>query len=80
MPANVWRVVVPGQSKMLAQTRAGVPMDAGPAMLAEARSTHNHYPTIPVLFPMLSQHFPSGHGHPMGWRVLLLMAGFGVAP
>jgi len=79
MAANVWRVIVPGQSKMLAQTRAGVPVDTGPGLLAKARSTHNHYLTLPVLFMMLSQHFPSGYGHPLGWVVLLLMAGFGVA-
>jgi uncharacterized membrane protein len=48
-------------------------------MLAKARSTHNHYLTLPVLFLMLSQHFPSGYGHPLGWLVLLLIAGFGVA-
>jgi len=79
MAANVWRVIVPGQSKMLAQTRAGVPVDTAPGLLAKARSTHNHYLTLPVLFLMLSQHFPSGYGHPLGWLVLLLIAGFGVA-
>jgi uncharacterized membrane protein len=79
MAANVWRVIVPGQAKMLAQTRAGVPVDTGPGKLAKARSTHNHYLTLPVLFMMLSQHFPSGYGHPLGWLVLLLMSTFGVA-
>ena len=79
MAANVWRVIVPGQAKMLAQTRAGVPVDTAPGKLAKARSTHNHYLTLPVLFMMLSQHFPSGYGHPLGWLVLLLMCAFGVA-
>jgi uncharacterized membrane protein len=79
MAANVWRVIVPGQAKMLAQTRAGEPVDAAPGRLAKTRSTHNHYLTLPVLFMMLSQHFPSGYGHPLGWLVLLLISAFGVA-
>jgi uncharacterized membrane protein len=79
MAANVWRVIVPGQAKMLAQTRAGVPVDTAPGRLAKTRSTHNHYLTLPVLFMMLSQHFPSGYGHPLGWLVLLLVSAFGVA-
>jgi uncharacterized membrane protein len=78
MAANVWRVIVPGQAKMLAQTRAGVPVDTAPGRLAKARSTHNHYLTLPVLFMMLSQHFPSGYGHPLGWLVLLLVSTAGV--
>jgi uncharacterized membrane protein len=79
MAANVWRVIIPGQAKMLAQTRAGVPVDTAPGRLAKARSTHNHYLTLPVLFMMLSQHFPSGYGHPLGWLVLLLISAAGVA-
>ena len=79
MTANVAHVIIPGQRKMLAQTRAGVPVDTAPGKLAKARSTHNHYLTLPVLFMMLSQHFPSGYGHPLGWLVLLLMSVAGVA-
>jgi uncharacterized membrane protein len=79
MAANVWRVIIPGQARMLAQTRAGEPVDTAPGVLAKARSTHNHYLTFPVLFLMLSQHFPAGYGHPLGWLVLLLVCGAGVA-
>jgi uncharacterized membrane protein len=79
MAANVWRVIIPGQARMLAQTRAGEPVDTAPGVLAKARSTHNHYLTFPVLFLMLSPHFPAGYGHPLGWLVLLLVCGGGVA-
>lgn len=79
MTANVAHVIIPGQRRMLAQTRAGQPVDTRPGTLAKARSTHNHYLTLPVLFLMLSQHFPSGYGHPQAWLVLLLVAGAGVA-
>jgi uncharacterized membrane protein len=78
MTANVFRVIIPGQARMLAQTRAGVPVDTGPGKLAKYRSTHNHYLTLPVLFMMLSQHFPSGYGHPLSWLVLLLVTTVGV--
>ncbi len=79
MVSNVAHVIVPGQRRMLAQTRAGEPVDTGPGMLAKVRSTHNHYLTLPVLFMMLSQHFPSGYGHPWSWLVLVLVTVFGVA-
>ncbi len=79
MVSNVAHVIIPGQRKMLAQTRAGEPVDTAPGVLAKRRSTHNHYLTLPVLFMMLSQHFPSGYGHPLGWLVLLLISGAGVA-
>jgi len=79
MAANVWRVIIPGQARMLAQTRAGEPVDTAPGVLAKARSTHNHYLTLPVLFMMLSQHFPAGYGHPLGWLVLVLVSGASVA-
>lgn len=78
MVANVAHVIVPGQRRMLAQTRAGEPVDTAPGKLAKLRSTHNHYLTLPVLFMMLSQHFPTGYGHPLGWLVLALVTVVGV--
>jgi uncharacterized membrane protein len=78
MVSNVAHVIVPGQRRMLAQTRAGEPVDTGPGKLAKYRSTHNHYLTLPVLFMMLSQHFPSGYGHPLSWLVLVLVCVIGV--
>ena len=78
MVSNVAHVIVPGQRKMIAQTLAGVPVDTGPGKLAKYRSTHNHYLTLPVLFMMLSQHFPSGYGHPLSWLVLVLISTFGI--
>jgi len=73
MAANVWRVIVPAQHAMLAATRAGRPVDVSPGMRAKARSTHNHFLTFPVLFAMLSPHFPSTYGHPLNWLVLILI-------
>lgn len=78
MAANVLTVIVPGQRAMLAQTKAGLPVDTSHGVRAKVRSTHNHYLTLPVLFMMLSTHFPSGYGHPQSWLVLLLMTTFGI--
>jgi uncharacterized membrane protein len=73
MAANVWRIIIPAQTRMLASTRAGTPVDVSLGERAKLRSTHNHYLTLPVLFTMLSNHFPSTYGHPLNWLVLVLM-------
>jgi uncharacterized membrane protein len=64
---------------MLAATKAGRPADPSPGVRAKSRSIHNHYLTLPVLFLMLSPHFPSTYGHPLNWVVLLLVSTFGAA-
>jgi uncharacterized membrane protein len=79
MVANVWRVIIPGQAKMLAATRAGQEVDIRHGQRAKTRSTHNHYLTLPVLFTMLSQHYPATYGHPLNWVILALLVLFGAA-
>lgn len=79
MAANVWRVIVPGQNRMLAATRAGTPVDVSHGVKAKTRSTHNHYLTLPVLFTMLSNHVPSTYGHSLNWLLLVLIMVFGAA-
>ena len=78
MAANVWRRIIPGQDQMIAATRAGREVDTTPGVRAKQRSIHNHYITLPVLFTMLSVHFPSTYGHPQNAIVLLLVMVFGV--
>jgi uncharacterized membrane protein len=80
MTANVFFVIIPGQTKMVAATREGRPVDTSHGVRAKERSTHNHYLTLPVLFTMLSNHFPSLYGNAHSWAVLTLMfvAGAGV--
>jgi uncharacterized membrane protein len=51
------------------------PVERGKA--GALRSLHNNYFTLPVLFVMISGHFPSTWGHPLGWLVLLGIAGAG---
>lgn len=73
MVANVAHVIIPGQRRMLADTRAGRPVDPAPGLRAKTRSMHNHYLTLPVLFTMLSNHYPAAWGHPLNWLVLALL-------
>ena len=79
MAANVWRVIIPAQTTMVAATRAGRAADATLGERAKLRSTHNHYMSLPVLFTMLSNHFPATYGSPLNWLVLVLLVLVGAA-
>ena len=79
MVANVKGVIIPAQNAMLEATRAGRPVDESLGARAKIRSTHNHYLTLPVLFTMLSGHFPATYGHPQAWLVLALLMVVGAA-
>ena len=78
MTANVFFVIIPGQGRMLAATREGRAPDPAHGARAKARSTHNHYLTLPVLLTMLSNHFPALYGGPSAWAVLVLLFVFGM--
>src|SRR6185369_17481024 len=77
--SNVFFRIIPAQKHMLAATAEGRPVDTSYGARAKQRSTHNHYMTLPVLFTMLSNHFPGLYGHPRAWIVLglLFLAGAG---
>ena len=79
MAGNVFLRIIPAQKYMLAQTHAGEPVDTTLGLRAKQRSTHNHSLTLPVLFTMLSNHFPATWGHAHNAVVLLLLMGFGAA-
>jgi uncharacterized membrane protein len=78
MVANVFFIIIPGQKKMLAQIRAGEVPDPRPGKLGKIRSVHNTYFTLPVLFIMISNHFPMTYGSPYGWLVLAAISAAGV--
>jgi uncharacterized membrane protein/cytochrome c551/c552 len=79
MASNVFFRIIPAQKHMLAATREGRPVDTSYGARAKTRSTHNHYLTLPVLFTMLSNHFPTLYGHEQPWAILglLFVAGAG---
>ncbi len=80
MAANVWMRIIPAQRRMVEATREGRKPDATQAKRAKQRSVHNHYMTFPLLFIMMSNHFPNTYGSKHGWLVLavLMLAGAGV--
>ncbi len=76
MTGNVWFVIIPSQRELVAATRAGRAQDPAFSIRAKERSIHNNYMTFPVLFIMISSHFPSTYGHQLNWLLLaVLMVG-----
>lgn len=74
MTGNVWFVILPSQRELIAATKEGREQDPAIGYQAKQRSVHNNYFTFPLLFIMLSGHFPSTYGHPQSWLVLLVLA------
>ena len=75
---NVFFIIIPGQRKVVAQLRAGQVPDARPGEIARQRSVQNTYFTLPVLFIMISNHYPMTYSGPYGWLVLAGLAIAGV--
>ena len=76
MVGNVFRTIMPAQRALVAAIKEGRTPD--PALPAKGllRSRHNNYFTLPVLFIMISNHFPSTYGSQYNW---LILAGIAVA-
>ena len=73
MSANVFFWIIPGQRKVVAQLRAGQPVDPIHGWRARQRSVHNTYFTLPVLVAMLSNHYGWLHSGKQNWLVLVLL-------
>ncbi|MBK6470708.1 MAG: urate hydroxylase PuuD [Betaproteobacteria bacterium] len=73
MSANVFFWIIPGQRKVIAQMKAGRPVDAIHGQRAKQRSVHNTYFTLPVLVAMLSNHYGWLYQGPHNWAVLVLL-------
>ena len=71
MAGNVFRIIMPGQRAMVAAIEAGKIPDAKYAKASKLRSIHNNYLTLPVIFIMMSNHYPMTYGHPQAWAVLV---------
>jgi uncharacterized membrane protein len=78
MAANVFFHIIPGQKKVVAQMRAGQTPDAEPGIVGKQRSVHNTFFTLPVLFIMISNHYPMTYSHQHGWLVLIFIMLAGV--
>jgi uncharacterized membrane protein len=80
MTGNVWLCIMPSQRSLIAATKSGQAQDPVLSLRAKQRSIHNNYLTFPLLFIMLSNHFPSAYGHHLNWLVLIavMIGGAGV--
>ena len=77
MSANVFFWIIPGQRTVIAQMRAGQPVDPVHGQRAKQRSVHNTYFTLPVLVAMLSNHYGWLTQGPHNWAVLVLLMAAG---
>jgi len=72
MTLNVWMRILPAQRKMVAAAAAGENFDASLGAQAKLRSKHNTFMAVPVVFLMLSNHFPvATYGNRYGWEIML---------
>lgn len=74
MLLNVWVRILPGQSKMLREAQSGEVPDYSVSLKSKTRSVHNTYFIFPVLFMMLSNHYPAIYQHPMNWLLLIILS------
>ncbi|MBT5795731.1 MAG: urate hydroxylase PuuD, partial [Deltaproteobacteria bacterium] len=71
MVGNVWRRIIPSQTKLVEAVKAGKTPEASLGIKAKQRSIHNNYMTLPVVFIMISNHFPNTFAHQMNWMILI---------
>src|SRR5215467_5839393 len=79
MVANVAHVIIPSQRRLVQAKQQGVAPDPLDGLRGKQRSVHNNYFTLPVLFVMISNHYPLTYGSPRSWLVLvaiLLLAAY----
>ncbi|QPF75157.1 urate hydroxylase PuuD [Roseateles sp. DAIF2] len=78
MSANVFFWIIPGQKQVIADMRAGRPVNPVFGQRGKQRSVHNTYFTLPVLIAMLSNHYGMLYAYAHNWLVLVIMMAVGV--
>ncbi len=78
MTANVAMIIIPNQVIVVADLKAGKIPDAKYGKIAKQRSTHNNYLTLPVIFLMLSNHYPLAFATQYNWIIASLVFLMGV--
>ena len=79
MAANVFLVIIPNQRKIVADMLAGREVDPRLGLMGKQRSVHNNYMTLPIIFIMISNHYPMVTGHPLSWLLLAMISAGGVS-
>ena len=78
MSANVFFIIMPNQRIVVADLKAGRKPDPKYGKIAKQRSTHNNYLTLPVIFMMLSNHYPLAFSTEYNWVIAALVFLMGV--
>jgi uncharacterized membrane protein len=73
MVGNVFFVIIPAHWELVRAKQAGREPDPAANARAKLRSVHNNYLTLPVVFTMLSNHFPFTYGHSYAWLILVVL-------
>ncbi|HMC98322.1 MAG TPA: urate hydroxylase PuuD [Flavobacteriales bacterium] len=73
MVGNVFFTIIPSQKALVRAAKTGQPLDETLGKKAGQRSLHNNYITLPVVFIMISNHFPSTFGHSGNWLILMVI-------
>lgn len=78
MSANVFFIIIPNQKIVVADLIAGRTPDPKFGVIAKQRSLHNNYLTLPVIFFMLSNHYPLAFATQFNWVIAALVFLMGV--
>ncbi|MFN3991739.1 MAG: urate hydroxylase PuuD [Tabrizicola flagellatus] len=78
MTGNVFFIIMPNQRVVVADLKAGRKPDPKYGKIAKQRSTHNNYLTLPVIFLMLSNHYPLVFATEYNWIIASLVFLMGV--
>ncbi len=78
MSANVFFIIMPNQRVVVADLIAGRTPDPKYGVIAKQRSLHNNYLTLPVIFFMLSNHYPLAFATAYNWIIAALVFLMGV--
>ena len=71
MVGNVFRVIMPSQRALINAINENEPLDSKWGTKAKLHSTHNTYLTLPLIFIMISSHYPMTYGHSFNWLILI---------
>jgi uncharacterized membrane protein len=77
MAGNVFFVIIPAHWQLVRAKQEGREPDPRWNARAKQRSVHNNYLTLPVVFAMISIHFPFTYGHDDAWVVLVVLVALG---
>jgi len=73
MVANVFVIIIPYQRKTVDALIAGKEPDPAWGEIGKQRSVHNNYLTLPVVFLMLSNHYPLFFATRFNWLIVAIV-------